>query len=114
MKTFAELGKEIGETVQKKQEQYGDAFGRAGRVLRELYPDGVKPEQYDSFLAVTRLIDKLFRVATAKDDLAGHAPCPHCNRGFESPGFDIAGYGLLLERNAIRSWEEKQQAPQRG
>jgi hypothetical protein len=43
----------------------------------------VRAEQYPTFLAVTRVIDKLFRVATKKDAFG------------ESPWRDIAGYALL-------------------
>lgn len=79
---YVQLGKSVGELVAIKQEQYGDAFGQAGRVLRVLYPHGVRPEQYDDLLALVRVIDKLFRVANG-------------DRGDESAWRDIAGYGLL-------------------
>lgn len=81
--TFEEIGREIGRLVEEKQLAYGDAFGRAGEVLRQLYPDGIQLEQYDDMLAVTRIVDKLFRIATDRDALG------------ESPFRDIAGYGLL-------------------
>ena len=80
---YETLGAQIGQLVCKKQAAYGNAFGRAGDVLRVLYPNGVKPEQYDDMLAVTRIVDKLFRIATMKDAFD------------ESPFADIAGYGLL-------------------
>jgi hypothetical protein len=80
---YPQLGLEIGKLVEQKQAAYGDAFGRAGEVLRQLYPDGIAPEQYDDMLAVTRITDKLFRIATDRDALG------------ESPFRDIAGYGLL-------------------
>jgi hypothetical protein len=81
---YSELGKEVGELVDKKQVAYGDSFGRAGHVLRILYPEGVKPEQFDDMLAIVRIVDKLFRVANQRDAFD------------ESPGRDIAGYGLLM------------------
>jgi hypothetical protein len=77
------LGTEIGELVSRKQEAYGDSFGRSGNVLRTLYPEGIRPDQYDDALTVVRIVDKLFRIATAKDAFG------------ESPYKDIAGYGLL-------------------
>ena len=80
---YEELGAAIGATVATKQKAYGNSFGKAGDVLRILYPDGLNPEQYDDVLAVTRIIDKLFRIATDKDALG------------ESPYRDIAGYGIL-------------------
>jgi len=84
--SYADLGLEIGQLVESKQQAYGDSFGRSGNVLRVLYPDGIKLEQYDDALAIVRIVDKLFRVAShGANDLHG-----------ESPGRDIAGYGLLM------------------
>lgn len=83
MSKYESLGAEIGRLVETKQLAYGDSFGKAGRVLRELYPEGVKPEQYDDLLAITRIVDKLFRIATDRDALG------------ESPYRDVVGYGLL-------------------
>jgi hypothetical protein len=82
MRDYEALGREIGALVAVKQQQYGNSFGKAGQVLRVLYPEGVKPEQYDDMLAVVRVIDKLFRVANG-------------NQGGEDAWRDIAGYGLL-------------------
>jgi len=83
MADFEKLGREIGRLVTEKQAAYGDAFGRSGQVMRTLYPDGIAPDQMDDALAVTRVVDKLFRIATDRDALG------------ESPWRDIAGYGLL-------------------
>ena len=80
---FEIIGAEVGRLVQQKRNSYGDSFGRSGDVLRVLYPDGIKPEQYDDMLAIIRIIDKLFRIANHRD---AHG---------ESPYIDIAGYGLL-------------------
>ena len=77
------IAAEIGDIVESKQEAYGDSFGRSGAVLRILYPEGLWPEQYDDMLAVARIIDKLFRVATDRDAFG------------ESPFRDIAGCGIL-------------------
>lgn len=67
----------------EKQKAYGDSFEKAGGVLEILYPDGAKLEQYTDMLAITRVIDKLFRIANRKDAFQ------------ESPWKDIAGYALL-------------------
>lgn len=80
---YAKLGKEIGELVNKKQKAYGDSHGKAGDILRILYPNGVKPEQYDDMLTLVRIIDKMFRIATDIDAFG------------ESPYRDLVGYGLL-------------------
>ena len=80
---FAESAKTIAEIVKEKQAAYGDSFGQAGEILRILYPSGVHPSQYNDMLAITRVIDKLFRIATNKDAFG------------ESPWQDICGYALL-------------------
>lgn len=81
--SYEEIGAAIGRLVSEKQAAYGDAFGKAGQVLAILYPDGIPPEKYGDALAVVRVVDKLFRIATDKDAMG------------ESPWRDIAGYALL-------------------
>lgn len=83
MAEYSVIGKEIGKLVQTKNKAYGDSFHQTGKVLAILYPNGVMVEQFDDLLAVTRVIDKLFRVATDK------------NAFNESPWKDIAGYAIL-------------------
>ena len=80
---YETMGQHIGKLVAEKNAKYGDSFHRSGDVLRILYPNGIKPEQFDDALCVVRIIDKLFRVATDRDALG------------ESPYCDIAGYGIL-------------------
>jgi hypothetical protein len=80
--TYADYGVTLGKLLVEKQAEYGDSFGRSGDVLRILYPDGIRPDQYDDALAVTRIIDKLFRIASG-------------NGGEENAYQDLAGYGLL-------------------
>jgi hypothetical protein len=80
---FEQIGSEIGRLVEVKNKAYGDAFAKAGEVLCILYPDGVRPEQYQDMLGVVRVLDKLFRIATDRDALG------------ETPWRDIAGYGIL-------------------
>ena len=77
------LGQEIGKTVTEKNEAYGDSFAKSGQVLRIMYPKGIMPAEYDDMLAIIRIVDKLFRIATDRDALG------------ESPFLDIAGYGIL-------------------
>ena len=78
-----QAGKEIGELVAEKNLAYGDSFYKAGEVLKILYPNGVTLDQYPDMLAVVRVIDKLFRIATDKKAFG------------ESPWMDVAGYGIL-------------------
>lgn len=84
--SFEALGQQVGMVVDKKNAAYGDSFGKSGDILRVLYPHGIAPEQYGDALAIVRIIDKLFRVATDRKAFD------------ESPGLDIAGYGLLMAR----------------
>lgn len=80
---FEKIGTEIGKLVEEKNLAYGSAFLKSEKILKILYPDGIKPEQYKDMLAMTRIIDKLFRIATQKDAFG------------ENPFKDIAGYGIL-------------------
>ena len=80
--TFREIGEEIGEVVTRKNKVYGNSFGKSADFIRLLYPDGIRPDQYDDVLLLARIFDKLVRIATgAKDE--------------ENPYFDIAGYAVL-------------------
>lgn len=79
----AEMGRVLGELTQMKNGAYGDSFEKSGQVLELLYPNGIRPEQYRDALAIVRVVDKLFRIATRKDAFG------------ESPWKDIAGYGIL-------------------
>lgn len=83
MKDYIGIAKDIGSLVQEKQEAYGDSFSKSEKIINILYPNGVKPENYRDLLTVTRIIDKLFRIATRKNAFG------------ESPYRDIAGYALL-------------------
>ncbi len=82
-KIYENIGSEIGCLVDEKNAAYGNSFSESHKILSVLYPHGIKPEQYTDALAVIRVIDKLFRIATKKDAFG------------ESPWRDIAGYALL-------------------
>jgi hypothetical protein len=81
---YEEIGAEIGRLVDAKQKAYGRAFDKTGKILETLYPHGVKPEQYGDLLAMVRILDKFFRIATDKRALG------------ENPWQDVAGYGILM------------------
>ncbi|WP_424356556.1 hypothetical protein [Methanocella sp. MCL-LM] len=83
------VAREIGELTVEKNEAYGDSFARSSEILRVLYPEGVRPEQYQDLLGVARLIDKMFRIATRKNAFG------------ESPWRDICGYGLIAAASEI-------------
>ena len=80
---FVAAGELVGRLVSEKNKSYGDSFARSEEILRVLYPAGVVPAEYRDLLAVVRVVDKLFRVATRKNAFG------------ESPWKDIAGYGVL-------------------
>lgn len=82
-KNYELIANEIGKLVQEKNEAYGDSFGQACRILEVLYPEGIKPAQYRDALAITRVIDKLFRLSNKKNAFG------------ESPWRDICGYAIL-------------------
>jgi len=80
---FERIATEIGKLVDEKDAAYGSSFLKSEKILKILYPEGIQPEQYKDMLAMTRIIDKLFRIATKKDAFG------------ENPFKDIAGYGIL-------------------
>tara|TARA_R110000765_G_scaffold188833_1_gene294202 strand:- start:405 stop:692 length:288 start_codon:yes stop_codon:yes gene_type:complete len=91
---FSDIGAEVGKLVSDKQRAYGDSFGRSGECLRQMFPEGIQPDQYDDLLTIARILDKLFRIAnnpTAFD---------------ENPYQDIVGYGLMgMNRHYTTSQE---------
>jgi hypothetical protein len=89
--TYKDIGTEIGTLVDEKNAAYGSSFAESHKILSVLYPNGIKPEQYTDALAIIRVIDKLFRIATAKDAFG------------ESPWRDIAGYAILGVANAEKN-----------
>jgi hypothetical protein len=82
-KNYEDIGYDVGELVRQKQLAYGDSFGRSGNCLRQMFPNGIKPEQYDDVLTIVRILDKLFRIANNPKAFN------------ENPYQDIVGYGLL-------------------
>ena len=86
-KEYEKIGTEIGKLVEEKNSAYGSSFAQSHKIISVLYPNGVKPEQYTDFLAIIRVIDKLFRIANKKDAFA------------ESPWQDILGYAILAVKN---------------
>jgi hypothetical protein len=89
--SYEQIAQQIGKLVDQKNAAYGSSFAECHKILSVLYPHGIKPEQYTDALAIIRVIDKLFRIATSKDAFG------------ESPWRDIAGYALLGLDNHERS-----------
>ena len=79
---FTDQVDKVAMIVKQKNQAYGNSFGTAGKALRILYPDGIKPEQYDDALLITRIWDKIKRLSVDNDPFG------------ESPYVDIAGYAI--------------------
>lgn len=85
---YSRIAAKIGALVDLKQKAYGDSFGKAPKILRVLYPNGIMTDQYEDVLAIVRILDKFSRIATDKDALG------------ENPWQDIAGYAILMNKGA--------------
>ena len=83
MSSLKNLTINLGELLEEKNKSYGSAFSKSSEILEILFPTGVQPEQYTDLLLVTRILDKLFRIANDKSAFN------------EEPWKDIAGYGIL-------------------
>jgi hypothetical protein len=90
-RTYSDIGSTVGKLVGDKQKAYGDSFGRSGRCLLEMFPNGIKIDQYGDLLTIARILDKLFRIANDPDAFD------------ENPYQDIVGYALL----AMKRYEER-------
>jgi hypothetical protein len=84
VRQFLKIANEVALMTHEKNLAYGDSFCQSGDILRILYPKGIAPYAYDNMLAIVRVIDKLFRLASGHDGAFG-----------ESAWRDIIGYGLL-------------------
>lgn len=83
MDFYRKKAEKLGELVDKKQIQYGNSFKETHKILKILYPNEMKSEQYHDALAIVRIVDKLFRISKG-------------NQGDESAWDDIAGYAILM------------------
>jgi hypothetical protein len=100
MKTqYEEVAEQIGQIVAQKNAAYGSAFSEAHHILKVLYPNGIRPEQYTDALAITRVLDKLFRIANKKEAFG------------ENPWGDIAGYAVLGVVNALQEDSKSKSVP---
>lgn len=82
-KKFLNAAVEIGNLVEDKNAAYGDSFQKSQEIIKILYPNGIRTDQYRDVLGIIRVLDKMFRLATNKQAFD------------ESPWTDICGYGLL-------------------
>jgi len=93
---FLAEAEELATLLTAKHLQYGESYKQSGQVLKLLYPDGIKVEQYGDMLAVTRIVDKLFRIAVGRSDDVENWR-------------DVAGYGLIMKMRAkeVKSERDK-------
>lgn len=84
---YEDIAAEIGRLVDLKQKAYGRSFDKSGEILSILFPRGISPEQYGDVLAIVRILDKFFRIATHKNALG------------ENPWQDVAGYAVLMNHD---------------
>ncbi len=97
MGKYEDLATRVGELVDEKNEKYGNSFDLAGEFLKLLWPNGCPVEQYDDLLAMTRIFDKMKRIAT------------DCDAFGESPYQDLVGYGLLALNRVEKKKELQKQ-----
>ena len=83
---FEALTRELYTTLVEKRRYYGEGNILAvPKLMAELWPDGIKPEDYPTVLLIVRILDKLGRLTAlhpstvgARDawkDIAGYALC---------------------------------------
>lgn len=73
---------QLHKLVSEKNKAYGDSITSSEKIFKLYYPDGIKPDQYGDVLLLVRVLDKLSRIATAKDAFN------------EEPWQDIVGYSI--------------------
>jgi hypothetical protein len=78
---FVTVGKEIGELVREKNSTYNNSLNSVGEILKILYPNGIKPEEYNTMSTIVRMLDKLKRLSANANDLESWK--------------DLCGYSIL-------------------
>lgn len=88
---YESLAMEIGRMIDVKQAAYGDSIGITAKILRELYPNGIKVEQYDDLHFIIRMIDKICRITKGGGN----------NAQGEDAWKDLAGYSILRKGQLV-------------
>ena len=88
---YEAIASEIGQLLNVKQKAYGNSFGELEKIINVLYPTGIVPAQYKNLLTLTRILDKVFRIANLPEDGQDIMN--------EDPWKDIAGYSILALSN---------------
>ena len=76
-----DTAKELCALLEEKEKRYGRAYLDVPKMLQILYPNGVRPQEYNTLLTITRILDKIYRLSN--------------NDTTEDPWLDIAGYAFL-------------------
>lgn len=78
---FQTIGKEIGNLVSEKNKAYNNSLNSVGDILKILYPNGIKIEEYHIVSTLVRLLDKLKRMSADPNNQENY--------------IDLAGYCIL-------------------
>ena len=75
---YENIALKIGQLVESRQSTYGDSFGKSGKILEIMYPNGIEVSQYNELLSIVRILDKLFRLSQGQlkdtyEDICGYA-----------------------------------------
>ena len=81
-----------------KNRKYGDAVRKTTEILKILYPEGIRPDQYSDLLLLVRVQDKMVRIASYTPERR--------EQDDESPWGDVRGYGNLGEEKDLDPDEE--------
>ena len=87
MATVKDLLSEAQLTFEKRNEQYGAAYLRHGKIMKELYPQGLHLESLDDFTRfglINMIVSKVCRYVT--DPKKGHA----------DSSYDMGIYAMML------------------
>lgn len=84
---FVGIATKVAKLVEEKQAQYGNQITSMGPILKELYPGGIKPDQYNDLTLIVRILDKIGRITKGNGE------------GNEDAWGDLLGYSLLGKAN---------------
>lgn len=89
---FHKSAEQLADLVSEKNIAYGDSANKVHLIMEILFPKGIPLKAYKWVLILTRILDKIIRLAEmlGKDDFDETDPMG------EDPWQDIAGYGLLM------------------
>lgn len=63
LNNYEQIAINIAAMLRDKQSLYGDAYPKVEACLQILYPNGIQTSQYGDIVYVTRIIEKLSRIA---------------------------------------------------